>query len=262
MKKNRSKKSTDKQLAAKYGVSLRTFRYSWPKMHPPAPVNDDAGMVEWAAGQPRLSDRTRSAIAKIAAKLGKAAIPADRATAAAWLQFLAETEKDAGPDHTKAMASLAKPRDFAAWMFERAAKDGDREGQRFYSALLARFEGVIHDYQLRAQKLKLDTGELYPRSDFEQIISAWTYWTMRCVDNALSALCRKVVGVPSAEEARQIIEPFLLSEKYVEPFKHAVTVATGMQLPAWFTAKLVDSIDDYIEHGAEIMEAAKASAAS
>ncbi len=132
---------------------------------------------------------------------------------------------------------------------------------RFFATLLQRFEGVIHDAALRAARLKLDTGDLFPRSEIERVVAAWCYHAMRCVDGAMEATCRRLVGVQSYDAARRILEPVLLDAAYVEPFKRAVTVATGNQMPAWFVETMIDSVGNFIENGETQMRTAIAAPA-
>lgn len=259
MKKHTPKPSKQKR-AAELGVTVRTLD-SRIRDFPAVDFFDNDAVIAWAGGQLRLTDKCRSAIDRLGGKgAGPIGLPTDKATAQHWLRFTAEQDKTAGANPGKAMAALTEARDFSAFMFKTAAETGDQGGQRFYAALLQRLEGCLHDAQIRAQRLGLDTAQLYPRSDMEHLIAAWCYWGNICTLETIEGVCRKLIGRQSYNEVRDILEPYLLTEKFIEPFKHALTVATGMQLPAWFTAKLIDSVDDFINHGAEQMRAALAAA--
>ena len=161
-----------------------------------------------------------------------------------WADFDAQVRTE---DPKDAMAKIAKARDWAYFKFEKVSKLGDRRAEKHYSDLLAKMEATLHDMQLRAKRLGIDAGDLYPRAEHERVIAAWAYHAMRCVDGGLAALCRKAVGLPSAEAARVLLEPFLLSAAYWEPFQHAAKIATGNAMPAWFAAKMADAVDDFVE---------------
>lgn len=242
------------ELARKFRVNPRTV-WKWRKDG--VPMHDLAALQAWALKQRKLPAGFLARLADLRA--GKADDAPEKGTDAPpagesskdWEAFLAQAGANAASagsaDDSKAsMVALARARDFAAFMFEKSAKEDAKADMKFYSDLLAKMEGIIHDALIRAKRLGIDSGELYPRAEHERIISAWAYHAMRAIDKALPALCRKCIGAESAEAVRQVLEPALLSAAYFEPFQHAVNSATGNKMPDWFAAAIKESVVNFI----------------
>jgi len=242
------------ERAAQLGVNPKTV-WRWHKKG--VPIYDLVALQEWAVRQRKLPVGFLARVADLRA--GKADSPAGEAetgrseppageSSKDWEEFLAQAGSKTGDesDSKASMVALARARDFAAFMFEKAAKADAKAVMKFYSDLIAKMEGVIHDAQLRAKRLGIDAGELYPRAEHERVISAWTYHAMRCIDRALPALCRKCIGLESASALRAVLEPALLREAYYEPFQHAMTTATGNTMPEWFVETLTESVANFV----------------
>lgn len=236
--------------AAFYGVHARTL-YNWAKMTPPAPVMDAAAMVDWVRTV-KISPKCQEAIDRISDRIhGKTGGSDDPD----WKEFSEAAIKSANDDPKAALADLAKARDFAAFKLEKANKQNDRQSIKFYSDLLVKFEGAIHDAQLRARKLGMDEGELLPRHEIERIFFALGFWLMRATDqhlDTLSASIAKRTSDLSAEDVRRVLEPELLSARFLVPFARSASIQSGLSLPQWIVDKLKTVTGDYLADGEKL----------
>ncbi len=229
-----------------------------------APLHDIAGMLEWSRDREKLP---RAFIDRIAYLTGapeddgdkrpdtEEARPLDGSPDPNWAEF----EKQArGDDPKLAMEKIARARDYAAFRFEKAAAKSDRSGMKFYGDLLAKMESVLHDAQLRAKKLGLDEGQLLPRGEVERIAWALAYWALRAVDLNLDALSVRFekLGLSSAA-AREVLEPELLSDRFLVPFARAAKIQGGTELPEWLVAKMREACGDFLEKGEAEFDAVK-----
>lgn len=223
----------------------------WRWRQKDVPLHDLAALQDWAVRQRKLPVGFLARLADLRGDRGKETAkdePPAGESAKDWEEFLAQagTRQGDESDSKASMVALTRARDFAAFMFEKSAKANGKADMKFYTDLIAKMEGVIHDAQLRAKRLGIDSGELYPRAEHERVVTAWAYHAMRCIDKALPALCRKCIGLESAAAAREVLEPALLSEAYVVPFAHAVTVATGNKMPEWFAEAMTSAVANFV----------------
>jgi hypothetical protein len=211
------------------------------------PYHSVEEMAVYAQGRP-VPKAVRKRL-KASRRPTTAALPVDNPD---WIEF----EKQARTDDPKeSMAKIAKARDFAAFMFEKAGREPpSQEAQdrlKFYSDLLARMESCLHDALLRGRKLGIDTGELIPKVEVERLVFAMAWWLMRCVDDSLDAMCAKLSALSPGMEpkaVRNLIEPFLMSAMILEPLARA-DIACGVQIPTWLSQKMRTTAGDYLENG-------------
>jgi hypothetical protein len=233
---------TYEQYAIRYRVSLRTVK-RWAAKG--APLGDDPAMIEWARGQTNLP---AGFLGWIDDQSPKKTAPAEGADND-WAEF----ERLARTDDPKAsMEKIAKARDFASFKFEKASQVDARGDMKFFADLLAKMESCLHDAQLRAKKLGVDEGELLPRPEVERIAWALAYWTLRAVDQNLDALSSKLAALSPGLEAgpiRAVLEPELLSARFLTPYARAAKIQSGVTLPEWLVAKMRESVGDYLEDG-------------
>lgn len=213
-----------------------------------APLLDVAAMIEWAPNQKSLPDSFLARIAEL-----KAMQPGGKKTAmegdADWQEFISQARSG---DAKESLEKLALARDFASFKFEKASRATDKDNMKFYAELLSKFEGVFHDAQLRARKLGIDEGELLPRSEVERITWAVAYWLLRATDQHLDAITSKLKALSpglDAEPVRAVLEPELLSCRFLEPFAKAARIQSGVGLPGWLFAKMRESAGDFLEAG-------------
>jgi hypothetical protein len=235
----------NKEIAEFWNVTDRTVK-TWRAKG--APVEDDDGMAKWLRAHPAcITDGVRKRLRDFTSL---SSVDPD------WEEFQKAAIEQTDDDPKKAMAMIAKARSFAAFKFEKASAVNDQDGIKFYADLLAKLEGTLHDAQLRAKKLGIDQGELVPRSEVERILRAWAFWSMRSVDADLADLCPKLTGLAQVNDARAVLEPALLSARFLKPFVRASRISSPAAVPGWMVAIVQDAVDDYIEDGAREFEAA------
>ena len=172
-----------------------------------------------------------------------------------WAEFEAQARTD---DPKEAMAKISRARDWAYFKLEKAAKLDDNKGQKFYSDLLAKMESTLHDAQLRAKKMGLDEGELIPRPEIERIIWAQAFWLMRSSSKHLDAISVKLAAkFPSVEakDVRDVLEPELLSDRFLIPYARASKIASGVTIPDWLVSEMRKACGDFLEKGEAAFDA-------
>lgn len=242
------------ELADYWRVKVRTIS-RWKLMAPPGPMRDVAAMVEWSAGQYKLSTACRKRIDELRNALGVSPLEKKNVD---WEQSQAKSPAKDNPD--AALAAILRARDFAAWKFEQAARNNVRPDMKFYADLLSQFEGVIHDAQLRARKLGIDDGELLPRPEVERVVWALAYWLLRSTDQHLDALTSALTVIApglEGEAVRRVLESELLSNRFLVPFAKAARVQGGVTLPTWLVAKMREATGDFLKKGSERFDEVK-----
>jgi hypothetical protein len=163
-----------------------------------------------------------------------------------WAAFNAQVRTE---DPKDAMAKIAKARDWAFFKFELASKNQDKKLEKHYGDMLAKMEGVLHDAQLRAKKLGVDSGDLFPREQIERDDAALAAALFRSIDTAMPGLCRELLGINHPEAIRAKLEPVLLDVAFLRPMAEAVRLASDQSLPAWRVENFMQSAATYIESG-------------
>jgi hypothetical protein len=239
------------QYAQRYRCGERTIKRYAAKG---APLGDDAAMAEWAKGQSNLP----GGLLEWCDEYKRKNTAGDRApeTQSDWDEFQKIARSD---DPKDAMAKIAKARDFAAFMFEKASRADNRKDQKHFSDLLAKMEACLHDAQLRAKKLGVDSGELLPRPEVERVIFAMAFWLMRSADQHLDSLTARLRALApglDGEPIRSVLEGELLSDRFLVPFAQAAKIQNGVALPEWVVAKMREACGDFLEHGEKAFDAA------
>jgi DNA-binding transcriptional MerR regulator len=209
-----------------------------------APLHSPKELAEW-----RKTHKVPEAVAAKLDETEKPSAESELENDVDWEEFEKRVRSD---DPKESMAQLAKARDFAAFKFEKAGRLNDTKKQEFYSKLLTRFEGAFHDAQLRGKRLGLDAGELLPRPEVERILWALAHWLLRSTDQHLDAITAKLTALSpglSATPVRAVLEPELLSQRFLVPFAHAAKIQNGVGLPGWVVAKMRESAGDFLENG-------------
>jgi hypothetical protein len=222
-----------------------------------APLTSDEEMAAWFATQNSVPPVALARAKELATGATAAGGPPANSDAE-WKAFVEQSKLDATDTPKQSLASITRARDFAAFRFMEAAKTNNRSDMKFYADLLSTFDGVVHDAQLRAKKLGIDQGELLPRPEVERIVFALGYWLMRAADLQLDALTGRLKALApglAAEAVRGVLEPELLSMRFLEPFARAAKIQSGVSLPEWFVAKMRETAGDYLENGEKSFEA-------
>jgi hypothetical protein len=212
-----------------------------------APLNDLDAMLNWLPNQKDAPAGMKRRLADYKAQ--RSGDSPQLTGDADWAEFEKMVRTD---DPKESMVKIARARDFVAFKFEKASRANEKDDMGFYANLLSKFEGVFHDAALRAKKLGLDEGELLPRPEVERIAWALAYWTLRAVDQNLDALSSKLAALSPGLEAgpiRAVLEPELLSARFLTPYARAAKIQSGVTLPEWLVAKMRESVGDYLSNG-------------
>lgn len=261
--------SLNSQRAAFWRVDLRTIQ-RWVARKPPLPVDDPAAMLAWVASQSSviqaklsLAFRRRIDELRIEASRAPAAAPSSDSAAArpaasaipafqdpdraAFLSARAEADSaPAARAHDAAyLSSLKLERDFAIFKLQRANTTNNLPVIKDTTEAITRLSGVIHDEELRAQKLGREIGDIIPRPDYERQLRALAYWLVRSVDDIKAALAPRLAAASATgplyrQEVDAILEPVLLTTRVLEPLRRAVDLpaGTGAALPPWALAAM------------------------
>jgi hypothetical protein len=202
--------------------------------------------LKWAEGREKLPQGFARRCEELRAGLKKE-IPgaADKDWAEFELMIRSESPQEA-------MTKITKARDWAYFKLEKAAKANDKKGEKFYGDLLGKMEAILHDAILRAKRLGIDSGELLPRPEVERILWALAFWLLRSADQHQDALTTKLTALSpglAAGPVRAILDPELLSTRFLTPFAYAAKLQSGVGLPAWVVAKMREAAGDFLEGG-------------
>jgi hypothetical protein len=154
------------------------------------------------------------------------------------------------PDASNVIPSLRHRRAFADYKLGLAQSRGDLSGVKDATDALKLISSVLYDEETLSSRLGREAGEMLPRPAAEALIAALAYWSLRAVDGHLDHLSRRLINLSFPEEARAILEPELLSSRFLVPFARSAAHAARNSLPSWALEKLRDTTDDYLEHGA------------
>jgi hypothetical protein len=154
------------------------------------------------------------------------------------------------PDASNVIPSLRHRRAFADYKLGLAQSRGDLSGVKDATDALKLISSVLYDEETLSSRLGREAGEMLPRPAAEALIAALAYWSLRAVDGHLDHLSRRLINLSFPEEARAVLEPELLSSRFLVPFARSAAHAARNSLPSWALAKLRDTTDDYLEHGA------------
>jgi len=271
--------SLNSQRAAFWRVDLRTVQ-RWLSRTPPLPVDDPAAMIAWVAAQPsvtqaKLSPAFRRRIAELRLEAARSpsnaavvgAAPAsgaiksplvmpedpDRAAFLAARQK-ADSSQTAQSNDTGYLAALKFERDFAIFKLQRANATNDLPVIKDVTEAITRLSGVIHDEELRAQRLGREIGDIIPRADYERQLKAIAYWLVRTVDDAKAALAPRLAAASATgplfrQEVDAILEPVLLTTRVLDPLRRSADLppGTGAALPTWALAALRAALAAAIE---------------
>ncbi len=174
-----------------------------------------------------------------------------------WSEFTKQHPTSKPSDQAAQIQALEGELAFATFGLARSRERGDEAAQRKYADDMIKFSKAVKEQKLLADKLGVESGELLSKAEVMRILHAHAYWTMRGTDVALDALSRKLVNLAFPKDARAVLEPELLSIRFVQAYSQAVRTPAGNALPAWVRDAVRDAVDDFIENGAALHDAAK-----
>lgn len=222
----------------------------------PLPIPTDSGVRAPAASAPQTPNPAGSA----------GAVDPD------WLAFQREhtDRQQQQPGGQGALgvdlASLKLRCAYADYKIGLAQQRGDHPSVREWTETLRYLSGVVHDEELRAQKLGREIGDIIPRADYERQLMALVYWLVRCVDDAKAALAPRLAAASATgplyrQEVDAILEPVLLTTRVLEPLRRATELpaGTGAALPPWaltaMRTALAAALEDPAPAGGETVNA-------
>lgn len=247
-------------LAAQWKVTDRTIR-RWRAAG--VPVENVAAMIAWAAGLP--SDKQAKLSVDFRRRLTELRMEHERHTGASassdpyYTEFLASkmtTGEEANARDVAGHASdtdyldaLKQRRDYALFKLKHAQARNDLTAADDAGRLLKLVAPIIHDEELRAQKLGRELGDFISKPDYERQIRAIAYWLVRAIDVAEAQLApslatRSAAGPLFREEVRGMLEPVLLAHFFIEPLRRAANLPhdAGGALPPWVLAAMRSAI--------------------
>lgn len=209
------------------------------------PVDDLPKMIDWYAGLPakkqsKLTPEFRHRVAELR-------IRQDTDSTVAAARELAEFNAQYKPGEQQEQTALADlKRQFAFFLFkqQKCSERGDKAGTAEAMQQVAQLSGVIHDMELRAQKLGRDLGDLVPRKLLEKTAHFIGYNLLRCADalNAeiVTSLTRGDPGGArlTGEEIAARIDPILLNAYVLQPVVRASSGDNPAAPPDWLAASL------------------------
>lgn len=237
-----------KERAEHWAVDLRVMQ-KW--IAAGVPVHDDAEMGRWYAGlspdvQGKLTPAFRQKITG-----GRGAVGKSIATDADYKTFEATYSAEVG-DQT-VLADLKKQLAFYMFKHRAASELNDGVGASEAMRQIKELASVVHDSELRAQKLGKDLGDLVPRENLETPARFLGYHLLRCADAALNQLAKQMTerdpALPAmtAKEIRVMGEPLLLTALVFEPMKRAMEGDNGAAPPEWLLAALKAGLEEVVE---------------
>ncbi|MES2694494.1 MAG: hypothetical protein V4773_13545 [Verrucomicrobiota bacterium] len=279
------------ERASFWRVTPRTIR-RYLAANPPVPVDDVDAMVAWycslpSAKQTKLAPTFRARITEFrmhrqgapaapgsptAASDGTHAAPRSAPPADPyWSAFQRERTSRGTTAPASAEDSLTRTRllrDYAQFKLEAAQSANDLAAASDAAALFKLNSDIIHDEELRAQKLGREIGDIIPRADYERQLRALAYWLVRTVDDAKAALAPRLAAASATgplfrQEVDAILEPVLLTTRVLDPLRRSADLppGTGAALPPWALNALRTALASCLEE-ANPEQASSASASN
>lgn len=152
-----------------------------------------------------------------------------------------------------ALADLKKQFAFYQFKQRQCSARNDAAGASDAMRQVRELGSVIHDMELRAQKLGRDLGDLVPRGSLEEPARRIGYHLMRCADasieECIAALTRRdPTGAPLlAEEIRPLIEPILLNAFVLQPIIRAADGDNSGAPPDWLVSAIRSGAAEVLE---------------
>ena len=220
------------------------------------PVENVSKMVAWYAALPgaqqaKLTPAFRKRITeeriKLTASSDKSGAPDPE-----YAEFESSYSSGGINDQT-ALADLKKQFAFYQWKQRTCSQRKDEAGASAALNQLKDLGSVIHDIELRAQKLGRDLGDLVPRKTLESPARFIGMHLLRCADAAISEVIAalKVSDPTSApltpEEIQFRIEPILLNAFILQPIRRAAHGDNPAAPPDWLVAALEAGLAEVLE---------------
>jgi hypothetical protein len=243
-----------KNRSAFWCVSPRTMQ-KW--IAEKVPVDSVEEMLRWVAALP---SRSQSKLTKsFRRRVDELRMELERKTGQPfvsdpdYIAFLAARSGAPAAAESTRLSQLKLQVDFALHQIALANSRRDPALLKDATDTYNRLSGVLHDEELRAQRLNREIGDTIPRAEAERIASAIGYWLVRSADELQSSLAKRIAEASSTplfrEEVRAMIESEVLSSRVLHPLARAAEVKSDSALPRWFIAALRSSVAATIEDG-------------
>jgi hypothetical protein len=240
-----------KERATFWRVSDRVMQL-W--LNRSVPVDSVEKMIAWYAGLPAAQQNRLTATFK--ARVTELRLASGRGSGALvdpeWASFEAEYSTGSVSDQT-ALAEMKKQAAFYSYKQRLCSQRNDHAGASAALNQLKDLSSVIHDMELRAQKLGRDLGDLVPRKTLEEPARFIGYHLLRCAD----AVCAEISAALTqgdvtgarltAEEIVQRIDPILLNAYVLRPIERAAAGDNTAAPPDWLVAALRAGAAEVIE---------------
>lgn len=218
------------------------------------PVDDVGKMLAWyaalsAASQAKLSKPFR---ARITEERIKATNQSGAVGDPDWAAFEREFKSSEASDHT-VLAELKKQFQFYSFKQRQCTTRNDAAGASEAMRQIKELGSVIHDMELRAQKLGRDLGDLVPRKDIEFVAEQIGVHLLRVADTLRAEITtaltvRDLNSAPLApEEIAARLEPILLNAYVLQPIVRAAEGTNTGAPPAWLVAALRAGVASVLE---------------
>lgn len=204
-------------------------------------VDNVPAMISWSRGQKRLPAGFVKRVAEMRMENGLDADPD-------WSEFEEQAAAAPQADGSQHLDRLERYRDFFGFKLNKSIKAGDQDGIKFWEARFIAQEKAIRETKLLAEKLGLDNGETLRRNT-EAFVAGIAFWSMRSVDDLITYLAPRLVGLTYPEEVREVMEPVLLDARFVGPLARGSQVESATALPAWVPDVVRAAVGNYIEDG-------------
>lgn len=222
------------------------------------PVGDPAAMWQWFAGlsqrsQAKLGTDFRRRIYEEHAKLNGGNVGVE-ATDPDVAEFDRTYRTTAAADRDN-LAGIKREQAFYLFRMQRARARRDLAAEAEASKQFRNFSDLIHDCELRAQRLGRDLGESFSATDVDRMGRALAYWLMNSadglIDQVTAALMKALAAGPlDREVVRRAIDPLVIEARVVAPLVRAAQVNAPIALPERFVEAVKAGVVSTIEDGA------------
>lgn len=249
-----------KERARFWGTSTRTMQLM---IADDVPVDDPARMVAWYAALPSRSQGMLSRtfalrIHEERAKMEGVPIatgrPAPQLSDPDLAEFNAAYKPTASAEKDN-LADIKRERAFYLFRVQRCRERQDRAGESEALKHYGRLADIVHDCELRAQRLGRDLGESFSAADVDRLGMGLAFWLMHSADTLIAQAATALTAAQSSgpldrEAVRHVIEPLILGERVLAPMVRASQVNAGVRLPARFVEAMKAGAASVLEDGA------------
>jgi hypothetical protein len=228
-------------IAERWGVTQRTVQ-RWQRAWGDEVCGDELKLAARVIKAPKASGPARAHAAEVLA----AQRPADIAGTAADVRM---DPAGAVGDLRDVMGRLQSHLAYVDGELAKAKAVGDPKDVLVWARPFREFASLAQSIRMTQAKLGIDAGELVSKADLEVLVHAWAGRAIVGLVGLRDALAPRLVGLGSTDEAARVLEPALLVESFVGPFRAAVHHAASAGLPEWVAGAVEVQAGGYLERG-------------